>query len=554
MSKARDLANAGTALGAVTATELGYVDGVTSAIQTQIDAKIAKSTVTAKGDLLVATGSGTVVAQAVGTDGQYLQADSAQADGVKWSTLTTLPSQTGNSGKFLTTDGSAASWATTVVDRSSSNWFEFFLNDDPSNTNNQSSFSGITKDSSGNIYTVGSIGYTSSNNKVLIITKTNSLGEQLLGITLGLTSGSLFSQTERIALDSSGNIYVSGGFTDSSNLKKGFVAKLTSAGAVTWTKTFDSETGTSDEWASGLGVDSSGNVYVSGSYFASKNNPYILKLDSSGTFVWARRIVESNANGATIQGMALSSSYIYIYGQVYRGVTNGYDMFVVKYDLSGTLQWKNYYSGTGNTTESALGVTIDASDNTYVVGTGLGGYAILMKLDSSGAVTFSKRLNTTASVFYGIHLDSANGHLYAVGYVAATIGSSTDNSAFLIVKYDTSGNIVYQRAIKTPSTGNSLFNSIVSGSYLYFCGYGRFANYSYNAILGRMNIDGSGTQSFQVQNKKLSFETVSLGETSSVITVAATWTSGTESALTQTYGTYSFNVDPSYAATSIGYF
>jgi len=37
MSKARDLANAGTALGAVTATELGYVDGVTSAIQTQIN-------------------------------------------------------------------------------------------------------------------------------------------------------------------------------------------------------------------------------------------------------------------------------------------------------------------------------------------------------------------------------------------------------------------------------------------------------------------------------------------------------------------------------------
>jgi hypothetical protein len=44
MSKARDLANAGTALGAVTATELGYVDGVTSAIQTQIDTKAPSST------------------------------------------------------------------------------------------------------------------------------------------------------------------------------------------------------------------------------------------------------------------------------------------------------------------------------------------------------------------------------------------------------------------------------------------------------------------------------------------------------------------------------
>ena len=44
MSKARDLANAGTALTSVSATELGYVDGVTSAIQTQLDAKAASST------------------------------------------------------------------------------------------------------------------------------------------------------------------------------------------------------------------------------------------------------------------------------------------------------------------------------------------------------------------------------------------------------------------------------------------------------------------------------------------------------------------------------
>jgi len=44
MSKARDLANAGTALATVDATELGYLDGVTSAVQTQIDTKAPTST------------------------------------------------------------------------------------------------------------------------------------------------------------------------------------------------------------------------------------------------------------------------------------------------------------------------------------------------------------------------------------------------------------------------------------------------------------------------------------------------------------------------------
>jgi hypothetical protein len=46
--------------------------------------EIAKSIVTTKGDLIVGTGSGTVVRQGVGADGSVLIADSSQADGVNW--------------------------------------------------------------------------------------------------------------------------------------------------------------------------------------------------------------------------------------------------------------------------------------------------------------------------------------------------------------------------------------------------------------------------------------------------------------------------------------
>lgn len=92
MTKARDLANAGTALTSVSATELGYLDGVTSAVQTQINSKIGQSTainptiVDAKGDIIAATAADTVARLAVGANNTVLTADSAEATGLKWAT------------------------------------------------------------------------------------------------------------------------------------------------------------------------------------------------------------------------------------------------------------------------------------------------------------------------------------------------------------------------------------------------------------------------------------------------------------------------------------
>ena len=78
---------------------------------------IPNSLFDAKGDILVATSADTPGKLTVGTNGYFLKADSSTATGLVWATVDALPSQTGNSGKFLTTNGTTASWA--VVDTSS---------------------------------------------------------------------------------------------------------------------------------------------------------------------------------------------------------------------------------------------------------------------------------------------------------------------------------------------------------------------------------------------------------------------------------------------------
>ncbi len=72
------------AAGTVSNTVFGYLAGVTSSIQTQLDARVAKSTLTTKGDIFAATGAGVVARLGVGTNGFAIVADSSTSTGLKY--------------------------------------------------------------------------------------------------------------------------------------------------------------------------------------------------------------------------------------------------------------------------------------------------------------------------------------------------------------------------------------------------------------------------------------------------------------------------------------
>jgi len=102
---------------------LGNVDNtsdankpVSTATQTALDLKVDESLFDAKGDLLVGSADNTPAKLSVGTNGYLLTANSSATNGVEWAAAPiSLPSQSGNSGKYLTTDGTSASWGTLVV-------------------------------------------------------------------------------------------------------------------------------------------------------------------------------------------------------------------------------------------------------------------------------------------------------------------------------------------------------------------------------------------------------------------------------------------------------
>ena len=81
-------------IGSVTNTEIGYLSGVTSAIQTQLNAKAVYPVQTSQ-------------------SGKYLTTDGTSTS---WATVDALPAQANNSGYYLTTNGTVASWQPIVTD------------------------------------------------------------------------------------------------------------------------------------------------------------------------------------------------------------------------------------------------------------------------------------------------------------------------------------------------------------------------------------------------------------------------------------------------------
>ena len=109
LARAQDYtASNGTSITSLAALSAGDVLEIITFTPFDVTTSINKNVISAKGDIVVGTAAQTPGVVAVGTNGQYLQADSTTATGLKWSTVSgysapTLGSTVINSGATVTT-------------------------------------------------------------------------------------------------------------------------------------------------------------------------------------------------------------------------------------------------------------------------------------------------------------------------------------------------------------------------------------------------------------------------------------------------------------------
>ena len=364
---------------------------------------------------------------------------------------------------------------------------------------------GVAVDSSGNVYVTGNTGGDLDGNNLtgaqdFFVTKYDPSGNKVRTKQLGV-SGYITDATG-VAVDSSGNVYVTG-WTDAGldgNILTGaqdfFVTKYDSLGNKVRTK----QLGVSGvaTIATGVAVDSSGNVYVAGTTSGGLDGNtltgigsdfFVTKYDSSGNKVRTKQLGVSGKNTGA-KGVAVDSNgNVYVAGWTIGGLdgntlTGIADFFVTKYDPSGNKVRTKQLGISGKDTE-ANGVAVDSSDNVYVAGYTSGGLDgntltgtadfFVTKYDPSGNKVRTKQLGASGVITeaYSVSVDSSD-NVYVAGYTVGGLDGNTlaGTVDFFVTKYDPSGNKVRTKQLGMAGKWTEAYGVAVDSSdNVYVAGY-----------------------------------------------------------------------------------
>ncbi|MGO4884885.1 MAG: hypothetical protein ACLP59_29305 [Bryobacteraceae bacterium] len=172
----------------------------------------------------------------------------------------------------------------------------------------------------------------------------------------------------------------------------------------------------------------------------------IEKLDSGGNPIWAKTyLTGSDGMGITSIKQTADGGYVAA-GGVYAPGPSPSAALVLKVDDSGDVQWQRETGPAGGTTAWFLAIQ-QTSDGGYVAtgnyytSSSEGGLAV--KLDASGRLQWQRGLTAgvSGSLFTDSIVQTSDG-----GYVCAGAWFGSNQKGGLLVKLDSSGNIIWQNA------------------------------------------------------------------------------------------------------------
>jgi uncharacterized repeat protein (TIGR02543 family)/LPXTG-motif cell wall-anchored protein len=354
---------------------------------------------------------------------------------------------------------------------------------------------------------------------------------------VGVFRGTGVDYISSMAIDGSGTTYSVGVYEGTVDFDPGsgtesltstgasdtFVVKLDSSGELVWAKSLG---GSSNDQAMDVASDDSGNVYILGRFYGTADfdpglgvsnltsngafDVFIVKLNSSGEFLWAR----SYGNSYDDQPHAVavnSSGTVNITGWFQQtvdfdpgaGVTNfasagGTDAYLLKLNSTGDYESFTQFGSTSQDKGSAI--TIDSADNVYVIGDFAGTIdfdpgpgttnktptnydAFIVKLDSSGGLVWVSTFSGSGYAYGGefgsnIAVDSA-GNVYVASSFSGTVDfdpgagsanqTSTNNDVY-VAKLNSSGGLEWAKALGGTNSDTGIAIAVDNSGNVYTTG------------------------------------------------------------------------------------
>lgn len=248
----------------------------------------------------------------------------------------------------------------------------------------------------GNVYVTGPGGTGSTYDYVTI--KYNTTGQQQWVQTYN-GPNNLQDVANALAVDDSGNVYVTGGsyngrINDIDDWDY-VTIKYNTNGIQQWIRTYSTLPNFYDV-ASAIAIDENANVYVTG-YYGMRT----IKYDRNGTQLWS--VIYNVIAEKRAYDIEYKNGFVYVTGYSNTN-SNGYENYVtIKYNSTdGSEQWVRLYNGTGNSADEACCIAVDDSANVFVGGSSYGigtsGYDyVTIKYNTLGNILWEKRYDSSGS-------------------------------------------------------------------------------------------------------------------------------------------------------------